>query len=147
MNFNEMKNFYHDHLMDVMDFWMKSDLVDKKYGGCITCIDREGRSYNNEKSGWFQGRCLWTFSALCKKYGINDGWMQAAQAAKDFLEKYCTDTDGRMYFTLAQDGTPIRKRRYFYSESFLKPSPKISPALVTMIKAFGSSRFTVCFIL
>lgn len=118
MNFSEMKNFYHNHLMETMDFWMKSDLVDKKYGGCITCIDREGRSYNNEKSGWFQGRCLWTFSALCKKYGIKENWMEAAEAAKSFLEKYCTDTDGRMYFTLAQDGTPIRKRRYFYSESF-----------------------------
>jgi len=113
-----MKDFYHNQLSGVMDFWMKSDLIDKKYGGCITCVDREGKSYNNEKSGWFQGRCLWTFSALCNRYGMNKDWLFGAENTKTFLEKYCTDTDGRMFFTLQQDGTPIRKRRYFYSESF-----------------------------
>ncbi len=116
-----LKNFYRGFLLDnVMDFWVKSDLIDKKYGGFITSVDREGKSYNDDKSVWFQGRCLWTFSKLCNVYGDNGVWGKAADSGADFIKKYCIDkADGRMYFTLTRDGKPLRKRRYYFSESFL----------------------------
>lgn len=117
----ELKDFYHNTLLkDIMSFWMKSDLVDKEYGGFITSVDRVGKSYNDDKSVWFQGRCLWTFSKLCNVYGIQPEWAEAADKGAEFIKKYCIDkTDGRMYFTVTRDGKPIRKRRYFFSESFL----------------------------
>lgn len=117
----QLKNFYHEHLMnDVVDFWLKSDLIDEKYGGFITSVDRYGKSYNDDKSVWFQGRCLWTFSKLCNVYGEQAEWGKAADSGAEFIKKYCIDeTDGRMYFTVTQDGQPLRKRRYFFSESFL----------------------------
>lgn len=116
-----LRNFYNDHLMNkVMPFWVNSELIDKEYGGFITSIDREGKSYNDDKSVWFQGRCLWTFSKLCNVYGERAEWGQAADAGAEFIKKYCIDkTDGRMYFTVTKDGQPLRKRRYFFSESFL----------------------------
>lgn len=118
---HDLKEFYHNHLMkDVLPFWMQSDLIDKEYGGFITSIDRVGKSYNNDKSVWFQGRCLWTFSKLCNVYGVQPAWAEAADSGAEFLKKYCIDNeDGRMYFTVTRDGRPIRKRRYFFSESFL----------------------------
>lgn len=117
--FTEYKNHFHSALLDdCIPFWEKSDLIDKEYGGFITSVDREGKSYNNDKSVWFQGRCLWTFSALCARYGIRESWLNAAKSGKEFLEKYCTDSDGRMFFTVTRDGRPLRKRRYMYSESF-----------------------------
>ncbi len=101
--------FYRGQLLDdVMPFWMNSDLLDREYGGCITSIDREGRSYNDDKSVWFQGRCLWTFSALCRQYGVRAEWKEAADLAKRFLEEHCVDTDGRMFFTVTRDGRPLR---------------------------------------
>ena len=61
----QYQQFYRDTLLkDVVPFWLNSDLVDKEYGGYISSVDREGRCYNSDKSVWFQGRCLWTFSAL-----------------------------------------------------------------------------------
>ena len=45
-------------------------------------------------------------------------WLEAAKSGYDFLKKYCFDNDGRMYFIVARDGAPIRKRRYFFSETF-----------------------------
>lgn len=115
----ECQTFYREQLLNnVIPFWMKSDLIDKKYGGYITSVDREGKSYNNDKSVWFQGRCLWTFSTLCERYGIRDEWKEAADIGKKFLEEKCFDKDGRMYFTVTQDGKPLRKRRYLFSESF-----------------------------
>ena len=118
---SELKNFYHEHLLnDVVAFWEKSELFDEINGGFITSIDREGKSYNDDKSVWFQGRCLWTFSKLCNVYGEKPEWGRMADSGAEFIKKYCIDeTDGRMYFTVTKDGKPLRKRRYFFSESFL----------------------------
>ncbi|HBL83595.1 MAG: hypothetical protein A2Y17_09360 [Clostridiales bacterium GWF2_38_85] len=117
--FESYKQFYHDQLInDCIPFWMNSDLIDKENGGYITSVDRTGKSYNNDKSVWFQGRCLWTFSALCNRYGEKKEWMDGAKAGVDFLDTKCTDSDGRMFFQVTRDGRPLRKRRYMYSESF-----------------------------
>ena len=113
------QQFYKEQLLkNVVPFWINSDLLDREYGGYISSVDREGKSYSNDKSVWFQGRCLWTFSTLCEKYGIREDWRKAADAGKEFLEKYCFDSDGRMYFTVTREGKPLRKRRYMFSESF-----------------------------
>lgn len=117
---SELRNFYYDTLFkDVVPFWLNSDLIDKEYGGFITSVDRQGKSYNNDKSVWFQGRCLWTFSKLCNVYGVNEAWAKAADSGAKFIKEHCIDTDGRMFFTVTRDGQPLRKRRYFFSESFL----------------------------
>ena len=116
----ELKNFYHNTLLnDVISFWEKSDLIDKKYGGFNSSVDRYGKNYNPDKSVWFQGRCLWTFSKLCSTYGIKKEWKEAADRGAQFIKEHCIDKDGRMFFVVSEDGKPIRKRRYFYSESFL----------------------------
>ncbi|MBQ6043802.1 MAG: AGE family epimerase/isomerase [Clostridia bacterium] len=113
------QNYYRSRLLDdCIPFWMKSDLLDRKYGGYMTNVDREGKVYNEDKSGWFQGRCLWTFSALCNNYGKRPEWVDAAELGVKFLNEKCIDTDGRMFFTLTRDGRPLRKRRYMFSESF-----------------------------
>ena len=123
MNKEKLKNlqqFYHNTLFkDVLPFWLNSDLIDKECGGFITSVDRKGKSYNNDKSVWFQGRCLWTFSKLCNTYGANEEWASAADSGARFIKEHCIDSDGRMFFTVTKEGLPLRKRRYFYSESFL----------------------------
>ncbi|MBE5747357.1 MAG: N-acylglucosamine 2-epimerase [Clostridiales bacterium] len=117
---SELRDFYYDTLFkDVVPFWLNSDLIDKEYGGFITSVDRQGKSYNDDKSVWFQGRCLWTFSKLCNVYGENEAWAEAADLGAKFIKEHCIDTDGRMFFTVTRDGQPLRKRRYFFSESFL----------------------------
>ena len=113
---NELRDFYYDHLMNnVVPYWMQSDLIDEKNGGFITSVDREGKSYDDDKSVWFQGRCLWTFSKLCNVYGEKAEWGKAADLGAEFIKKYCIDqTDGRMYFTVTKEGKDLRKRRYFF---------------------------------
>lgn len=117
--FARYRAFYREQLLeDCIPFWLKSDLIDKRHGGYITSVDRWGKSYNNDKSIWFQGRGLWTFSMLCNRYGAREEWLEAARAGKDFLEKYGVDQDGRLFFQVTRDGRPLRKRRYMFSESF-----------------------------
>ncbi len=112
------KQYYDALFSDCIPFWTNGELIDTKYGGYKTALDREGNVYNHDKSVWFQGRCLWTFSALQNRYGANDFYLKAAKIGKKFLEDYCVDTDNRMFFTVTEDGKPLRKRRYMYSESF-----------------------------
>ena len=45
-------------------------------------------------------------------------WLSGAKLGYDFLNEYCFDTDRRMFFHVTREGEPIRKRRYFFSETF-----------------------------
>ena len=100
-------------------FWLKNGM-DRKHGGVYTCLDRTGKVYSTDKSVWMQGRCAWTFSWLCHLYGKRPEWMDAARSCLDFMESYCLNeqAEKRMYFTVTEDGKPLRQRRYFYSETF-----------------------------
>ena len=67
-------------------FWLKNG-IDRKHGGVYTCLDRSGKIYSTDKSVWMQGRCAWTYSFLCARYGKKAEWMQAAENCLDFLDK------------------------------------------------------------
>jgi len=102
-----------------VNFWLKGG-IDRVHGGVYTCLDREGKVFSTDKSVWMQGRCAWIFSWLCHLYGKKPEWMEAAKSCLDFMENYCLnhEANDRMYFTVTEDGKPLRQRRYFYSESF-----------------------------
>ena len=106
-------------LFECADFWIKNGM-DREHGGVYTCLDRTGKRYSTDKSVWMQGRCAYTFSRLCNLYGERPEWREAAESCLDFMEKYCKNprAEGRMYFTVTEDGRPLRARRYFYSEAF-----------------------------
>ena len=101
------------------DFWLKNGL-DHVHGGVYTCLDRTGKIFSTDKSVWMQGRCGWIFSYLCHVYGVKDEWLAASKSCIDFLEDHCINptAGGRLYFTVTEDGQPLRQRRYCYSEAF-----------------------------
>ena len=111
------KSYKEDLTQNIMPFWMKYG-VDKKNGGVYTCVDRDGSLMDTTKSVWFQGRfafiCAYAYNHIEK----NEEWLAAAQSTIDFIEKYCFDNDGHMYFSITHDGRPLRKRRYVFSETF-----------------------------
>lgn len=100
----------------ILPFWLKNS-IDYENGGIYTCLDREGNIYGTDKSVWFQGRALWVFSKAYNVIDKNEEYLKAAKCIYSFLPK-CTDTDGRMYFTVTADGREIQKRRYYFSETF-----------------------------
>lgn len=101
---------------DVLDFWLKNG-IDEEYGGIFTCVDKMGELYGDEKSVWFQGRALWTFSKAYNLIEKKPEYLDAAKKIYAFLQK-CTDEDGRMFFIVTRDGKEVQKRRYFFSETF-----------------------------
>ncbi len=111
--------FYREQLVnDVIPFWFPR-AVDTVNGGLYHCFDRDGTLVDTDKSVWAQGRMAWMLLTCYNYLEQKPEWLSYAESALDFLGKHAVDpSDGRMYFTLAADGTPLRKRRYAYSESF-----------------------------
>lgn len=121
-NMLELENIHTEikkELQRSIDFWLKNG-QDEQYGGVYTCVDVAGRVYSTDKSVWMQGRCAWTFSRLCNLYGEKQEWKKFAKSCLDFSEKYCINRNAgnRMYFTVTEDGKPLRQRRYCFSEGF-----------------------------
>lgn len=106
-----------DMVNNIMPFWMKHGL-DRKHGGVYTCVDRDGTLIDTTKSVWFQGRFGFIAAFAYNNIEKNPEWLAASKSCLDFIEAHCFDTDGRMYFEVTEDGVPLRKRRYVFSECF-----------------------------
>ena len=118
MTINEIKSLFRDELLNsCVPFWLKNG-VDKENGGLINCLDRKGEIYSDDKSVWMQGRCGWMFSYIYNNIDKKDEYLEFAKSCIDFAKNKCIDTDERMFFTVTKDGRPLRKRRYFFSETF-----------------------------
>ena len=101
---------------NILPFWLRN-AIDYENGGIFTQLDEKGEIYGTDKSVWFQGRALWVFSKAYNTIEKNPDYLKAAECIYGFLPK-CTDTDGRMFFTVTADGRELQKRRYYFSETF-----------------------------
>src|SRR5690606_10276942 len=115
---NSLQNFYFNQLInDTLPFWFPES-VDEKYGGFLFMRNRDGELIDDDKAVWIQGRATWLLSTLYNTIDKKPEWLKAAKSGYDFLNKHCFDTDGQMFFHVTRDGQPIRKRRYYFSETF-----------------------------
>lgn len=119
MNTQELGDFYRDKLLnEVEPFWFPR-AVDEVNGGLFHCFDKDGTIVDTDKNVWAQGRMAWMLLTCYNVIEKRPEWLETAEIALKFIEDHCVDrADGRMYFHVAADGTPIRKRRYAYSECF-----------------------------
>ena len=121
----EIKNYisqweerYHSDLTNnILPFWLTNGL-DKEHGGVYTCLDRDGKLMDTTKSVWFQGRFGFITAYAYNHIEKNPAWLEASKSCIDFIIHHCTNEDGRMYFEVTADGTPLRLRRYLFSECF-----------------------------
>lgn len=112
------EKFKNELLESCVPFWLANG-VDKEYGGVVNCLDRTGKIYSEDKSVWMQGRAGWMFSYIYNHIEKKQEYLDFAKSCIDFATEHCIDqTDGRMYFTVTREGKPLRKRRYWFSETF-----------------------------
>ena len=134
---DHFKNFYKSQLLnDTIPFWFPKS-IDKEYGGFLLMRDRDGSLIDNDKAVWIQGRTTWLLATLYNTVEQKTEWLEGAKIGSDFLLNHCFDRDGQMFFHVAQDGKPIRKRRYFFSETFTVI------ALAAYAKAAGDEELAV----
>ncbi len=129
------RGLYRDDLVDgILPFWMEHGF-DREHGGVYTCLDRDGTVIDTTKSVWFQGRFAFILPYACNTVERRAEWIDAARATIAFSDAHCYDSRGRMYFEVAGDGTPLRMRRYVFSECFA------CMAKAEFAKATGEERF------
>ena len=124
---NELIQVYRDGLLeDVLPFWI-DNAVDRLHGGFTIACNRDGSILDTDKGMWQQCRFTWLLGELCnsaKTLGLEDDqrrsqWLELCRHGIDFIDRHGFDpADGRMWFHVTQDGRPIRKRRYAFTESF-----------------------------
>ncbi len=116
-----MKEIYEKFKSELLEscvpFWL-NNARDEEFGGILNCLDRTGKVYSEDKSVWMQGRCGWMFSYIYNNIEKNPEYLAFAKSCIDFATEHCIDNDGRMFFTVTRDGKPLRKRRYWFSETF-----------------------------
>ena len=113
-----LKDFYRNQLLnDTVPFWFPRS-VDEEHGGYLLMRDADGSLIDDDKAVWIQGRAAWLTASLYNTVEKNEQWLSASKSGVDFLNWHCFDTDGQMFFHVTRNGRPIRKRRYFFSETF-----------------------------
>ena len=104
-------------LADTLPFWIEHGL-DSEHGGVLTSLARDGAVLDTDKSIWGQARFAWLLATLYNTVEAREEWLTAALSCLEFLERHAFDSDGGMLFLVTQDGQPLRRRRYVYSEAF-----------------------------
>ncbi|WP_121808916.1 AGE family epimerase/isomerase [Mucilaginibacter kameinonensis] len=113
-----LKTFYERQLLqDTVPFWFPRS-VDEEHGGYLFMRDQDGSLIDDDKAVWIQGRAAWLLATLYNTVEPKQEWLDASRSGINFLLDHCFDTDGQMFFHVTRDGKPIRKRRYFFSETF-----------------------------
>jgi len=103
----KLRNQYRDELLEnVIPFWEKNS-PDKEFGGYFNCLDQDGTVYDTRKNVWLQGREAWMFSKLYNAVEKRPEWLEMAKLGIDFLANHAVLPNGRMYFSLNQQGRPI----------------------------------------
>ncbi len=115
---HQLGQFYRNQLLgETIPFWFPRS-YDHEHGGFLLMRDADGTLIDDDKSVWFHGRATWMLATLYNTVEKKQEWLEGAQLGYQFLVGKCFDKDGRMFFHMTREGQPIRKRRYFFSETF-----------------------------
>lgn len=113
-----LHDFYLNQLLnDTVPFWFPRS-YDYEHGGFLLMRDDDGSLIDDDKAVWIQGRATWLLATLYNTVQKKQEWLEGARLGYDFLNKHCFDEDGQMFFHVTRQGSPLRKRRYFFSETF-----------------------------
>ena len=124
---------YRDGLLnDTLPFWFPR-CVDEDHGGFLLARDRDGSLLDDDKGMWQQCSATWLLATLYNTVESKSDWLIWAKSGLRFIERHGRDSDGRMWFHVTRDGSPIRKRRYAFTECFG------SIAYASLSKATGDS--------
>ena len=111
-------DFCRDYLLNgIMSFW-EGRVLDKEWGGYLTCFDRRGNLTDTNKYIWFQGRNLWMFSALYNEFHESK-WLELASHGRKFLVEKAYAGNGRWNYQLDQKGKVVKGTISIFTDLFV----------------------------
>ena len=132
------EKYKNDLLTDILPFWLKYG-IDHENGGYFTCLDRDGSLLDTNKSVWFQGRFAFILAYAYNNLEKQAEWLEACKNGIDFIEKYCFDTDGRMFYEVTKTGTPYENADMYFPKR-LPQSPWLNIRSLRVTRAMLKKR-------
>ena len=107
-NPDQLRDFYHDHLMrDILSRWERCG-KDYQFGGFMHCITRAGEILSEEKEMVWQGLGLWTFSHVwLVDYARHLRLREFLIKTRDLVGRQACDARGRWPGKLDREGEPV----------------------------------------
>jgi len=114
----QLRRRYETELFErVLPFWERHS-PDSRNGGLYNCLARDGRVYDTTKHMWLQGRQVWMLSKLYRTVEARPEWLELAGLGMRFLREHAARPDGRVYFSLTEEGRPVYLQRKIFTECF-----------------------------
>jgi mannose/cellobiose epimerase-like protein (N-acyl-D-glucosamine 2-epimerase family) len=115
--------------------FMDKYVIDHELGGFMCAVDRDGTQVNSDKSAWYEGRGIWTYSYLYNKLDKNPKYLDTARKSVDFIMKIRPSGDERWPSSFRKDGAPVPGNADIYGDLF------IANGLQEYAKAKGNERY------
>ena len=90
----------------VVPFWIEHS-IDRKFGGYLTCLERDGTPYDTFKQMWMQWREVWMFARLAQSPHGGRKLLPYAEQGYDFLRRMGRKPGGGYWYMLDRKGNPI----------------------------------------
>lgn len=104
-------------LEDVVPFWEKR-IVDTENGGYFNGFDRQGNKTDRDKYGWFVGRDMYLFAALCNEIEWREPWFEIARHGRSYMDTVFCAKDGRFPHKLSEEGAVIEGETSVFTDHF-----------------------------
>jgi len=120
LDLNKLHDFYHAELFNRFIPNMDKFVIDHKLGGFMTSVDiTNGNQVNSNKTAWFEGRGMWTYSFLYNNIEKNPEYLEIARKSKDFILKHLPKDDKFITSSYSKDGNPLSGPGDIYSSLFV----------------------------
>lgn len=127
---------YRSDLFDKFLPNMDRFVVDHQYGGFNTAVDIEtGKQLGTNKSAWFEGRGLWTYSFLYNNFEKNPAYLEIARKSKDLILKLKPNDNSFWPTSFTREGKALAGPGDIYTGLF------VAEGLAEYAKASGESEY------
>jgi N-acylglucosamine 2-epimerase len=136
LELNKLHEFYHAEIFNRFIPNMDKYVIDHQLGGFMTSIDiTNGKQANSNKTAWFEGRGMWTYSFLYNNLEKNPKYLEVARKSKDFILKHLPKDDKFFTSSYSNDGKPLSGPGDIYSSLF------VAEGLAEFAKASGDKQY------
>ena len=125
------KDIEEELFQNVLPFWDRHS-VDTERGGFYACLDEDGEIYDRRKFMWLNGRQIYMYASVAGTFTSaevaalsgsklsRDKMLNDAERAANFMySNGVRENDGKVFFSLTEDGQPYHMERKIFSACFL----------------------------
>jgi mannose/cellobiose epimerase-like protein (N-acyl-D-glucosamine 2-epimerase family) len=136
LNLQKLQDRYHSDLFDDFIPHMDQFVIDHQNGGFMCSVDiTNGKQVNSNKTAWFEGRGMWTYSFLYNHFGKNPKYLEVARKSKDLILKLQPKDNSFWTSSFDRMGNPLSGPGDIYSSLF------VAEGLAEFAKASGEKQY------